>query len=79
MSMATSFFYIYAMATTFFYIYVMTTSFFYIYVIATSFLIICRIYFFYKFDILSKYHRHRDNDSTPNIVYNVLIIYITTK
>ena len=31
------------------------------------------------FDILSKYHRHRDNDSTPNIVYNVLIIYIIIK
>ena len=36
MSMATSFFYIYAMATSFIYIYVMATSFFYIYVMATS-------------------------------------------
>ena len=46
MSMATSFFYIYAMATSFFYIYVMATSFFYIYLLATSFFyIFIDIYF----------------------------------
>ena len=44
MSMATSFFYIYAMATSFFYIYVMATSFFYIYIDIYKFLRCCCVY-----------------------------------